>query len=520
MRRYVFSGNINVIRKLSYDVVIAGSGVAALYAALSLDEHLTCALINKAGREESNSIYAQGGIAAVIQNTDNTQDHFKDTLFSGAGLCNEEAVRVLVQEGPADIEKLIQLGVPFDTDPDGNIQVTREGAHSHNRILHCGGDATGYHLTKTLMAAASSRKNITIYDYECLSDICTDDNGRVNGIVTIDGDGMFTFFSTANVIIASGGIGRIYRKSTNAYTQTGDGIATAMRAGAKVENMEFVQFHPTALIHPDKNGRYFLISEALRGEGAVLRNRRWERFMCEAHPMADLAPRDIVTRAIIWEMKNHDLPNVYLDITSKSRTFLENRFPTIYHECLRRDIDIAVDWIPVVPVQHYFMGGIATDLNGRTNIEGLYACGEAANTGVHGANRLASNSLLECIVFGRRCAEHINGSRMSAPAVPGIERYKEAETAVDLGTIRTNIRYTMTKKGGIIRNKTILTEAIAEIGAYFDTLQSLPMKSDNRIIMLNMATVALAVLRAALKREKSVGAHYRSDEIKERAEKQ
>lgn len=519
MRRYVFSGNINVIRKLSYDVVIVGCGVAALYAALSLDEHLTCALINKEGREESNSIYAQGGIAAVIQNTDNTQHHFQDTLFSGAGLCNEEAVRVLVQEGPSDIEKLIHLRVPFDVDAQGNVQVTREGAHSHNRILHCGGDATGYHLTRTLMDAVSSRKNIAVYDYECLSDVCTDGNGRVNGIITIDTDGIFTFFASANVIIASGGIGRIYRKSTNAYTQTGDGIAAAMRAGAKVENMEFVQFHPTALIHPDKNGRYFLISEALRGEGAVLRNRRWERFMCNAHPMADLAPRDIVTRAIIWEMKNHDLPNVYLDITCKSRSFLENRFPTIYHECLRRDIDIAVDWIPVVPVQHYFMGGIATDLHGQTNIDGLYACGEAANTGVHGANRLASNSLLECLVFGRRCAEHINGSCPSVPAVPCIQPYKDAEAAVDLGTIRSQIRYTMTQKGGIIRNKTNLTEAIATIGAYHDTLQSLPMWSDMRIIMLNMATVSLAVLQAALRREKSVGAHYRSDETKEGTEK-
>lgn len=518
MRRYIFAGDTGSVRNLSYDVVIIGCGVAALYAALNLDKNLSCALINKEGREVSNSIYAQGGIAAVIQSTDNTQDHYSDTLFSGAGLCNEDAVRVLVQEGPHDIEKLIQLGVPFDLDSGGNIQVTREGAHSHNRILHCGGDATGYHLTKTLMEAASNRDNITIYDYQCLSDICTDSGGRINGVVTMNRNGIYTLFSTAKVIIASGGIGRIYRKSTNAHTQTGDGIAAAMRAGAQVENMEFVQFHPTALIHPDKNGRYFLISEALRGEGAVLRNRRWERFMCEAHPMADLAPRDVVTRAIIWEMKNHDLPYVYLDITSKSRSFLENRFPTIYHECLRRDIDIAVDWIPVVPVQHYFMGGIKTDLNGRTNMPGLYSCGEAASTGVHGANRLASNSLLECIVFGRRCAEHINGSGFPDPAGIRIQPFDETDAAVDLGTIRSNIRYTMTKKGGIIRNKTNLLEAISEISSYQDILERLPMNLDVRIIMLNMAAVSLAVLKGALSREKSVGAHYRSDEIKERAE--
>jgi L-aspartate oxidase len=510
----MFSGDIGTLRKKSFDVVIVGCGVAALYTALSLDRRLSLALINKEGPKESNSIYAQGGIAAVIQSTDNMEDHIRDTLFSGAGLCKEESVRVLVREGPRDIRALVELGVPFDRDDEGNIQVTREGAHSHDRIVHCGGDATGFHLTMTLLKAVQARENIEVLDNECLTDICTDSGGRAAGVITIDSKGAFTRFSAPHVVIASGGIGRIYRKSTNAHTQTGDGIAAAIRAGAKVENMEFVQFHPTALIHPDKNGRYFLISEALRGEGAVLRNRRWQRFMCEAHPMADLAPRDVVSRAIIWEMKNHDLPHVYLDITGRPRAFLENRFPTIYHECLRRDIDIAVDWIPVVPVQHYFMGGITTGLDGKTNIEGLYACGEAASTGVHGANRLASNSLLECLVFGRRCAESIVGSAMAAPGDVPMEPHSETEASVDLSTIRTQIRRIMTQKCGIIRNKTNLTEAIAEIGALYAVLERLPMRSQTRIIMLNMATVSLNVLRAALKRDRSVGAHYRSDEIK------
>jgi L-aspartate oxidase len=520
MRRYLFTGDIDALETLEYDVVIVGCGIAALYAALNLDPGLSCALINKGGREESNSIYAQGGIAAVTDPADDPENHLKDTLFSGAGLCNEEAVRVLVTEGPSDIKKLIDMHVPFDTDEKGRLQITREGAHTHDRIVHCGGDATGYHVTKTLLAEAERRENIDIYDYHCLYDICTDDNGEVVGITAMNDDGPYIFFRARNVIIASGGIGRIYRKSTNAKTQNGDGIAAAMRAGAAVGNMEFVQFHPTALIHPDQNGRYFLISEALRGEGAVLRNRRWERFMVNAHPMADLAPRDVVTRAIIWEMRNHDLPNVYLDITGKSRSFLEHRFPTIYHECLRRNIDIAVDWIPVVPVQHYFMGGITTDLYGRTDVPGLYACGEAANTGVHGANRLASNSLLECLVFGRRCAQHIGGAFVPGRAGrPALEPFAETEAAVDLDTIKAQIRYVMTLKGGILRNRTQLTEAIAEISAHYEMLERLPMTDHNPLILLNMATVSLAVLDAALKREKSVGAHYRSDEVKEGSDK-
>lgn len=519
MRRYLYNENKPPQNEYDYDVVIVGCGIAALYAALNLDDNLSCALINKSGTSESNSIYAQGGIASVIEATDNVQDHFNDTIYSGAGLCNESAVRVLVEEGPNDIKNLIELKVPFDLDSEGNYAITREGAHSHNRILHCGGDATGYLMTRTLIQKVSEKDNLTVFNNHCLCDIFTNKD-QVSGISTIDENGEFNVFNTSKVIIASGGIGRIYRKSTNAYTQTGDGIAAAIRAGANVGDMEFIQFHPTALIHPDNNGRYFLISEALRGEGAVLRNRRWKRFMCDAHPMADLAPRDVVTRAIIWEMKNHDLPHVYLDITHKSRAFLENRFPTIYQECLNREIDIAVDWIPVVPVQHYFMGGIVTDLNGRTNINGLYACGEAANTGVHGANRLASNSLLECLVFGRRCAQHINQSNVSLIEFDYsvIDKFEYNKNLIDLNTIRSQIRHIMTQKCGVLRNKTEMIEAIEQIDDYYNMLEQNNISSSKEAILLNMTTVSLSVLKAALSRENSVGAHYRSDEVKERTD--
>jgi len=276
--------------------------------------------------------------------------------------------------------------------------------------------------------------------------------------------------------------------------------------------MEFVQFHPTALIHPGTNGRYFLISEAMRGEGAVLRNRNGEAFMKNVHPLADLAPRDIVSRAIIMEMIKHNLPNVYLDITYKSRDFLRKRFPTIYGECMKRDIDIAANWIPVLPVQHYFMGGIKSDNHGRTNIKGLYVCGESASTGIHGANRLASNSLLECLVFGRRSAKDIIIRPIEKP-----EYYVSNlnQDALDISTARFNIRDAMTKRCGIIRNRIDMTSALEEINSYYKTLELAELDSIDEVETLNMSTVAIAILKAAITRKKSVGAHFRSDEIKD-----
>ncbi|NCU33154.1 MAG: FAD-binding protein, partial [Candidatus Moranbacteria bacterium] len=266
-------------------------------------------------------------------------------------------------------------------------------------------------------------------------------------------------------------------------------------------------------IHPDLNMRYFLISEALRGEGAILRNRRWEAFLKDAHPMADLAPRDIVSRAIVSEMRKNDVPNVYLDITSKPREFLKNRFPVIYNECMKRGIDIAVNWIPVVPVQHYFMGGIKTDEYGAASIKGLYSCGESACTGVHGANRLASNSLLECLVFGRRCALHINGSGAKPIKNEKISiNIKKNVNTVDFETCQSQIRNIMTKKGGIIRNGDELREAVSVVEEFHEVLKNTCLKSSGEIETLNMACVALNVLKAAEKRKISVGAHYRSDE--------
>ncbi len=513
MREYAVAA-MQIGHTIDADVIVFGAGAAGLYAALNLDSRLSVALLNKRGLEESNSMYAQGGIASVVLEGDSTLSHIEDTLIAGAGLCDEQAVRVLVEEGPREIQKTLELGVPFDRDAGGNIVVSREGAHTFNRIIHCGGDATGLHLTTTLAAQASKRENINILNGMTVFDILTDRNGAVAGVLAQDAAGCNIVIRSLYVIVATGGVGRVYRNSTNSNIATGDGIASALRAGAVLQNMEFVQFHPTALIHPDANMRYFLISEALRGEGAILRNRKWEPFMQDVHPMADLAPRDIVTRAIASQMKKYDLPNVYLDITARSREFLSKRFPVIYEECMKRGIDIAMNWIPVIPVQHYFMGGIRTDLWGRTNVEGLYACGESSCTGVHGANRLASNSLLECLVFGNRCSQDINnreaGVRGQAE-MPG--ECRGDVIGIDFDACRTQIRRNMTKKGGIIRNKAKMEEARGVIGGYYDQLKGMNLASRLHVETLNMATVGLEILNAALKRKNSVGAHFRSDEV-------
>lgn len=515
MRRYLIDNRLPESGRLDADVVIVGCGAAGLYAALNVDPACKCIVINKLGPDNSNSMDAQGGIAAVLQypgSADNIERHVQDTLTAGAGLCDETAVRILAREAQGHIENLVRLGVMFD-EADGKWLLTREGGHSERRILHAGGDATGFHLTSGLYRAACRRSNIEILDNMCLADILTGDQG-VCGVAVLDEQEQLLVIRTAQVVLASGGIGRLFRNSTNAAGTTGDGLAAAVRAGAAVKDMAFVQFHPTALAYPDEHGRFFLISEALRGEGAILRNRRWDPFMQGQHPRADLAPRDIVTRSIIQEMKAHDIPCVYLDITMKPRAYLRNRFPTIYSVCMQRGIDIARDWIPVVPVQHYFMGGIKTDYDGITSIEGLYACGETACTGVHGANRLASNSLLECIVFAGRCACHINASDRHSPdrplLLPAVNGGSAAD-ALDFDAIIGEIRSHMTLNCGILRNGQDLAAAGMLFRQYLDQMEKQQIVSRKAVETINGALVAGLVAGDAVRREESVGAHYRTD---------
>jgi L-aspartate oxidase len=505
-------GATKIEKTLSYDVVIVGAGLAGLYTALNINENYSCLILAKDRIDISNTWYAQGGIAAAVSTDDAPIFHLEDTLEAGAGLCDKDAVGVLVAEGPDDIARLVSLRVPFDVDEFGDLSITREGGHRKNRIVHAGGDATGRETGKTLAHIVAQQKNVSFSENTCFYDLVLNDAGAVSGIVAKK-DNAFILIETTKVVIATGGVGQVYKATTNPSVATGDGIAAAMRAGALVKNIEFIQFHPTGLWSPEPEERVFLISEAVRGEGGLLKNKDGVRFMQGLHELAELAPRDIVARAVFREMQRSGEDHVFVDITSKSEDFLKQRFPTIYEECLKRGINISRDWIPVCPVQHYLMGGIVTDLNGRTSIHGLYAAGEAANTGVHGANRLASNSMLECLVFGRRAAENINTLLKASPrdraVLPDLPVRPRAK--LDYKALRTEIKELMSTYGYVIRNETGMRHALEQISAIKEKLESVFDDSTAYLETLNIATVAVAILEAALSRKESIGSHYRED---------
>ncbi|HAL74550.1 MAG TPA: L-aspartate oxidase [Clostridiales bacterium] len=523
MRRYLWQGDFSKLPQTRCDVVVIGTGLAGLYTALHLDPALQVVLLNKNGLDESNSMYAQGGIAAAIAPGDSPAQHFEDSWVAGAGLNNPSALQVLVQEGPSDIRQLRDWGVPFDLDSQGCLSVTREGAHHRNRIVHCHGDATGLYVTSTLADRLRSQTNCQLLEKTCLVDFLTDEQDAVCGILTLTADnpGQYAIILARHVILASGGIGGLYPRTTNAATATGDGLAAALRCGAETADLEFVQFHPTALPWPDAQGRCFLISEAVRGEGGILRNHKGKAFMALEHPQADLAPRDIVSRAIYRQMLENGIEHVWLDITHRDRDFLMKRFPTIYETCARRGIDIATQWIPVSPVQHYYMGGVRTDIDGRTTKTGLWACGEAACTGIYGANRLASNSLLECLVFGRRIAQAINhqptkfSSLTGQPDFSGQLRLVRPILDLPAGrvqTIRLQIRQIMDRHCGILRNQEGLELAAEQLGDIIQELAAVRIQDRFTLETCQMATAAKAIIQAAMARTGSVGAHFRTDD--------
>ena len=508
--RYAISGETKIESSYDYDVVIVGAGLAGLYTALNLDENLSCVVLAKENVDMSSSWLAQGGIAAAVSRDDTPQFHLEDTVIAGAGLCNMEAVEVLVNEGPSDIANLMSLHVPFDLDEYGELQISREGGHHKNRVVHAGGDATGRETVKALSQLVARRGNITFEGHTFLYDVLDDGDG-VTGVVVRHNDAEFRLIRTKNVVIATGGIGQVYTSSTNPSVSTGDGLAAAMRAGARLTNIEFIQFHPTGLWDESSNGSEFLISEAVRGEGGILVNSEGVRFMVGEHELAELAPRDVVARGVIKELKRSGETHVFLDITSKSEDFLKNRFPTIYNECLRHGINIAYDKIPVCPVQHYMMGGIETDIDGRTRIEGLYACGESANTGVHGANRLASNSMLECLVFGRRAAQHINRTNRASASealinIADIPVRTHAD--LDYAALRNIVRQLMSDHCYVVRNVPDLTFALNEVTRINEQLQDVYNDCIEYAEALNISTVAKAILEAALNRKESIGSHY------------
>ena len=508
-----------------FDLIVAGSGIAGLsFALTSAQNGLKVALITKKSSADSNTNHAQGGIAAVTSQTDDFELHVRDTLIAGDGLCNEQSVRQIVQSGPASIKELIERGVQFTRLDDGQVALGREGGHSERRILHVK-DMTGRAIEEALLHAASVNANITLLEHFLAIDIMTSGklglpgSNRVVGLYALDiKQSRVRALKAKAVVLATGGVGQVYLYTTNPDIATGDGIAMAYRAGVRVANMEFIQFHPTAFYTP--GGDRFLISEAVRGEGAILRNNRGEAFMARYDARKDLAPRDIVARAIDHEMKQSGAQHVWLDITHRDRAFLKDRFPTIFEACEKNGIDISKDWIPVVPAAHYLCGGVVTDMNAQTELSGLFACGEVACTGLHGANRLASNSLLEAVVLAHRGAlAAVDYVRKNASAAIEIPEWKDgdlqdSDERVILSHNWDEIKRAMWDYVGIVRTNKRLQRALTrirmlghEIDEYYYNFKVEPKLIELR----NLVQVAEAIVRCALLRKESRGLHYTLD---------
>ena len=494
-----------------YDFIIVGSGIAGLYTALLAKEQGSVLIITKGSIEDCNTKYAQGGIAAAISGNDSPELHFRDTIAAGDGLCDEEAVRILVNEAPDRIADLVNFGVPFDT-LNGEIALTMEAAHSVPRILHAGGDATGEHIEVTLSKKVRASKIHVLED--CLATDILVEKERVNGIRAIDcRTSSVEEFGCRYLILATGGAGQLYKFSTNSEIATGDGVALAFNAGAELIDMEFFQFHPTALRLPGVTP--FLISEAVRGEGGIVRNVEGRHFMPDYAPEGDLAPRDIVARSIVYEMKRTGSDRVFIDATHLPPKIITTRFPHIYRFCLDHGLDITKGLVPVAPAAHYMMGGIKTNTWGETNIAGLFAVGETACTGVHGANRLASNSMIEVLVFGKRIVEKIGrGTETKAPPTSKVKEIhhtlsqRQAPKALPVPSL-SNLQQVLWDKVGIIRDKESLTQAADILAAW---QKSLPKPADRPSHELsNLILCSRLVTEAALLREESRGAHFRSD---------
>jgi L-aspartate oxidase len=499
---------IRTIDIKEFDTIIVGSGLAGLTAAFHASKKGSVAIITKSQLDISNSYYAQGGIAAVIDKEDSFESHIQDTLEAGRGLCDLDAVNILVTEGQQCVQELISLGMQFDRE-NGEFVLGLEGGHSHRRILHAGGDATGKGLTVFMLNKVLEKKNIHAFEYTTVVEILVE-NQICLGVLAFDFvSGKNIIFRSKATVIATGGLSRIYDRSTNPHTATGDGIALAFHAGAKLSDIEFIQFHPSALYIPGEEA--FLISEAVRGEGAWLLNQEGERFMQNIHPLAELAPRDVVAYAIYSQLKQAHSDFVYLSLKHLDPNLIRTRFSTIYSTLLKYDIDITTDLLPISPAAHYMVGGIQTDLNGETNVERLFACGEVASTGVMGANRLASNSLLECLVFGKRAAEK---ATMGSPISLNLPEFEliHVDTSNEMLFLETKNRIAtlMSKKAGIVRSGENLKEAIFELK---EINNQLPEKVDeyNLLKIKHIADICTLICESALIREESRGGHIRED---------
>ena len=511
-------------QSLQFDVIIVGSGGAGLSLALSLPEHYRIAILAKSNLTDASTYYAQGGVAAVLDQSDSIQQHIDDTLIAGAHLCEKQAVEHTVEGGKPSVDFLLKHGVQFTLDEHEQLHLTREGGHSQRRIIHSA-DATGKAISTTLVQRVQEKQNIQIFENYVAIDLITqhklghtDQENRALGLYALDeqSEQVITFLAPFTAL-ACGGAMKAYLYTSNPDIATGDGIAMAYRAGCRVANMEFNQFHPTCLYHPQ--ARSFLITEAMRGEGAYLRLPDGERFMLRFDERAELAPRDIVARAIDYEIKRLGIRHVWLDITHQPETFVKEHFPTLYERLLELGIDITKEMIPVVPAAHYTCGGVMVDDHSQTDIAGLYAIGETSYTGLHGANRMASNSLLECFVYGMSAAEHIQTqftNDFQAPTVAAWDASQVENPDEDVVILQNwdELRQTMWNYVGIVRTTKRLERALnriqmlkSEITEYYQDYHV----SKNLIELRNLVLVSEMIVRCAMQRKESRGLHYTLD---------
>lgn len=494
--------------QLECDVLIVGSGAAGLMCLDQLDPSLNVIIVSKRNINEGSTYYAQGGVACVFSEEDSFESHIEDTLYAGAGLCDEQQVKYLIENGPKAMYALAEF-IEFDRDKNNQFKLGKEGAHRHRRILHCDGDATGKAIQLGLLERAKNRDNTRlIEDYRIIKLLC-EDNHCWGALAWDHKRHVFVILRSKTIVLASGGYSYVYQETTNPWKSSGDGIALALRAGATIKDMEFTQFHPTALFIAGLPR--FLISEAVRGEGAFLRNADGELFMENYHKLKELAPRDVVSRAISQEMVRTNQGCVFLDLSHLPTKKTLKRFPNINATCKSYGLDISKQWIPVRPAAHYTMGGIKVNQQGETGIKNLYACGEVACSGAHGANRLASNSLLEAVVYGKSVAEHINGSLPDKIKNIRVRPRKLVEDKLDLNDIVRTIQSTLWRHVGVYRNKENLTKTYKRLQTWSEMELNLSHNVETYYDFKNICKTALLITKPALLREESRGAHYRSD---------
>lgn len=511
--RYLVSFDSRTAVHRFADVLVIGAGLAGLRAALEIPADLNVLVVTKDRLTESNSNYAQGGIAGVLGGDDSFENHVEDTLVAGDGLCDRAVVEMVVRDAPDEIEKLVEWGTNFDLE-NGSLALTREGGHSRRRIVHALGDATGHEVMRAVIARATAAPNVTLWDETFTLDLLTHEGRCVGAAVHRPGVGPLLVWAR-ETILASGGCGMVYRETTNPPVATGDGMAAAYRAGAELRDMEFMQFHPT-ILYVAGSARY-LISEAVRGEGAYLRDVHGDRFMPQADSRAELAPRDIVSRAIFRTMERTQHPNVYLDLSHLDPALVLHRFPGIAKVCKGFGLDITRDRIPVRPGAHYMCGGVTVDIQGRTTLPGLWAAGEVTSSGLHGANRLASNSLVEGLVYGGLCGrgatEAIRSTKTSlAPQPIAFQATNDSpDDSLDLGDLTNSLRSLMVRKMGIVRDQANLDEAARDVAFWCRYVLAREFGHRPGWELQNLLTVAKLMIAAARERTESRGTHFRSD---------